>query len=294
MMQSCVFVCVRAHDADATVRISLPLPPYHDMNSMPIPNILECVVRRARAHSHTHKLQTKTHTRVLNLTHIQYDDENKPMPPEAVLSKHCALVGSWGGLTGLGYGPEIDAIDSVWRMNGSPWRGYEADVGSRTDVRVVARNAWGTLESMEKQAGFHEVYSGETIITSDRAKPEAPEDPGYKEWGYLNKGLENVRAQGASIFVYNFTADRTLEPIVLEYMRLSKQVTGEVRFARVYECSVYGYGCSLHALTVGRRTAPAERRSQSHHDGIFDHLDHAELLRDHYGVWPGPAARYAD
>ncbi|CCD83321.1 hypothetical pox protein [Squirrelpox virus] len=51
--------------------------------------------------------------------------------------RRCAIVASAGALSGSGLGPEIESHDAVVRMNAAPTRGYEADVGSRTTVRVT-------------------------------------------------------------------------------------------------------------------------------------------------------------
>eukprot|EP00899_Mesostigma_viride_P026844 jgi/Mesvir1/7344/Mv25800-RA.1 len=50
----------------------------------------------------------------------------------------CAVVGSSIRLRGAGHGPEIDRVDIVIRMNNAPVKGYEADVGSRTSLRLIS------------------------------------------------------------------------------------------------------------------------------------------------------------
>eukprot|EP00899_Mesostigma_viride_P011417 jgi/Mesvir1/20276/Mv13509-RA.1 len=49
----------------------------------------------------------------------------------------CAVVGGSSRLRGAGHGPEIDRADLVIRINSAPVRGYDADVGARTSLRVV-------------------------------------------------------------------------------------------------------------------------------------------------------------
>ncbi|XRA99842.1 sialyltransferase [Pycnococcus provasolii] len=51
--------------------------------------------------------------------------------------KTCAVVGNGGALLYTRYGAAIDAHDTIWRVNQGPTKGYEAHVGSRTDLRVV-------------------------------------------------------------------------------------------------------------------------------------------------------------
>lgn len=54
---------------------------------------------------------------------------------------HCALVTSSSHVLGSGSGPEIDHTECVIRMNDAPTTGYEADVGKRTSLRVVAHSS---------------------------------------------------------------------------------------------------------------------------------------------------------
>nr|XP_054764200.1 alpha-N-acetylgalactosaminide alpha-2,6-sialyltransferase 5-like [Lytechinus pictus] len=49
----------------------------------------------------------------------------------------CSLVSSSGQLLNSGAGADIDNADCVLRMNSATVRGYEEDVGIRTDVRVI-------------------------------------------------------------------------------------------------------------------------------------------------------------
>lgn len=48
-----------------------------------------------------------------------------------------AIVGSSPKVLGTGHGGLIDECKTVFRLNRSPTDGYEEDVGSRTDVRLV-------------------------------------------------------------------------------------------------------------------------------------------------------------
>lgn len=53
----------------------------------------------------------------------------------------CALVTSSSHVLGTRAGDEIDHTECVIRMNDAPTLGYEADVGNRTSVRVVAHSS---------------------------------------------------------------------------------------------------------------------------------------------------------
>ncbi|XP_077861823.1 alpha-N-acetylgalactosaminide alpha-2,6-sialyltransferase 3-like [Saccoglossus kowalevskii] len=50
----------------------------------------------------------------------------------------CALVSTSGHILGTGAGREIDNATCVVRMNASPVKGYEQDVGTRTTLRMVS------------------------------------------------------------------------------------------------------------------------------------------------------------
>ncbi|XP_040569980.1 beta-galactoside alpha-2,6-sialyltransferase 2 [Lepeophtheirus salmonis] len=51
--------------------------------------------------------------------------------------KTCALVGNAGSLIGSNLGGFIDTHDLVIRLNHAKTAGYEVDVGSKTDIRIV-------------------------------------------------------------------------------------------------------------------------------------------------------------
>jgi len=57
-------------------------------------------------------------------------EKNNPHP-------RCAVVSSSGILAGQGCGAQIDDSDLIFRINRAPTAGFEADVGSRTDVHVM-------------------------------------------------------------------------------------------------------------------------------------------------------------
>ncbi|XP_017348641.1 alpha-N-acetylgalactosaminide alpha-2,6-sialyltransferase 6 isoform X3 [Ictalurus punctatus] len=53
----------------------------------------------------------------------------------------CAMVTSSSHLLGTGAGAEIDRAECVIRMNDAPTSGFEADVGNKTTLRVVAHSS---------------------------------------------------------------------------------------------------------------------------------------------------------
>ncbi|XP_072346965.1 alpha-N-acetylgalactosaminide alpha-2,6-sialyltransferase 3-like isoform X2 [Scyliorhinus torazame] len=61
--------------------------------------------------------------------------------PLSLRCGQCSIVSSSGQMLGSGLGAEIDQSECVWRMNAAPTEGYEADVGSKTTVRVVSHTS---------------------------------------------------------------------------------------------------------------------------------------------------------
>jgi len=60
-----------------------------------------------------------------------------------------AVVGSSGNLVGSEYGAAIDSASVIIRCNAAVTEGYEADVGSRTDVRWA--HEWGVEDTLYAQ-----------------------------------------------------------------------------------------------------------------------------------------------
>ncbi|XP_076008283.1 alpha-N-acetylgalactosaminide alpha-2,6-sialyltransferase 1-like [Genypterus blacodes] len=69
----------------------------------------------------------------------------------------CAVVGTAGILNGSGMGREIDAHDYVFRMNGAVTKGYEDDVGNKTDVYVHTAHSITASLVFFKKYGFKEI-----------------------------------------------------------------------------------------------------------------------------------------
>uniref|UniRef100_A0A8C6WW60 alpha-N-acetylgalactosaminide alpha-2,6-sialyltransferase n=1 Tax=Neogobius melanostomus TaxID=47308 RepID=A0A8C6WW60_9GOBI len=83
-----------------------------------------------------------------------------PKPGEECIS--CAVVGAGGVLWKSRKGREIDSHDYVFRVNGAAIKGYEEDVGNRTDVYVHTSNSITTskylLEKYNYTGAPHDKY----------------------------------------------------------------------------------------------------------------------------------------
>ena len=78
-------------------------------------------------------------------------------PAPRGLGGSCAVVGAAGSMRGARWGRRIDKHDTVIRVNHAPVRGYEGDVGSRTDARVMSMDEFASdpqypLNRTRKQA----------------------------------------------------------------------------------------------------------------------------------------------
>lgn len=74
----------------------------------------------------------------------------------------CALVTSSSHVLSSGAGAEIDRADCVIRMNDAPTSGFEADVGNRTSLRVVAHSS--VFHLIRKPQEFLNCTEGVSII----------------------------------------------------------------------------------------------------------------------------------
>ena len=97
----------------------------------------------------------------------------------------CAVVGSGGQLRGSGYGRIIDGHTSIIRFNQAPIVGFEADVGSRTSVRILSdgtydadlATAWGEENStlVFNGVNFHSYHFLEAMLTRTATDGEGDE-----------------------------------------------------------------------------------------------------------------------
>jgi hypothetical protein len=71
-------------------------------------------------------------------------------------------------LSGSGLGEEIDAHDKVWRLNMAPTKGYEKDVGAKTDIRLL--NDHGTQWLWQKYFPYEKnvTYLFDVMLKTDR------------------------------------------------------------------------------------------------------------------------------
>ncbi|TRZ03241.1 hypothetical protein DNTS_028353, partial [Danionella cerebrum] len=113
----------------------------------------------------------------------------------------CSIVSSSGQMLGREAGGAIDQSSCIWRMNNAPTRGFEKDVGHRTDLRVVSHTSVPLL--IQKPQHFFGLQN-ETV---------------YVVWG----PLRNMRKDGKGI-VYNM-----LQQAVENYPHARIYVTTEER-----------------------------------------------------------------
>ncbi|XP_071952577.1 alpha-N-acetyl-neuraminyl-2,3-beta-galactosyl-1,3-N-acetyl-galactosaminide alpha-2,6-sialyltransferase-like [Antedon mediterranea] len=66
----------------------------------------------------------------------------------ALRCNKCAIISNSGRLLKTGAGREIDETECVIRMNTSPTKGFEQDVGSKTTIRVIGHANLKKLQSM--------------------------------------------------------------------------------------------------------------------------------------------------
>ncbi|XP_022087682.1 alpha-N-acetyl-neuraminyl-2,3-beta-galactosyl-1,3-N-acetyl-galactosaminide alpha-2,6-sialyltransferase-like [Acanthaster planci] len=96
----------------------------------------------------------------------------------------CALVTSSGQLLGRRAGKAIDAAECVIRMNDAPTRGFEADVGGRTTVRVVGhtnfRPTFQNKPSNQKTHFMHERTKSENIVIAWLYTTNVYKNPAYR------------------------------------------------------------------------------------------------------------------
>ncbi|KAG7252737.1 hypothetical protein CRUP_030733 [Coryphaenoides rupestris] len=133
----------------------------------------------------------------------------------------CSLVTSSGHLLGGRRGPEIDGAECVIRMNDAPVsRGYAADVGRRTSLRVIAHS------SMQR------------VLRSRQELLNASQDTAFVFWGpssYMRRdgrGLvyNNLRLMSQALpklHVYIVSLQK-----MLQFDELFKRETGKDRGAQ--------------------------------------------------------------
>ncbi|XP_069849032.1 alpha-N-acetylgalactosaminide alpha-2,6-sialyltransferase 2 isoform X2 [Dipodomys merriami] len=75
----------------------------------------------------------------------------------------CAVVGNGGILNGSGQGPNIDAHDYVFRLNGAVIKGFEHDVGTKTSFYGFTVNTMKNSLISYQHLGFTSVPQGQDL-----------------------------------------------------------------------------------------------------------------------------------
>ncbi|XP_033636907.1 alpha-N-acetyl-neuraminyl-2,3-beta-galactosyl-1,3-N-acetyl-galactosaminide alpha-2,6-sialyltransferase-like [Asterias rubens] len=104
--------------------------------------------------------------------------------PFELRCRTCALVTSSGQLLGKNAGKDIDAAECVIRMNDAPTRAFEADVGSRTTVRVVGHsNFRPTFQNKPSNQKVHFMYErtkSDNVIIAWLYNTNVYKNPAYR------------------------------------------------------------------------------------------------------------------
>ncbi|NP_001280058.1 beta-galactoside alpha-2,6-sialyltransferase 1 [Anolis carolinensis] len=137
---------------------------------------------------HAHKLRPKEllcqlrnrlDFRMITATDSPFDiSEWEPYVPKGNISiklGRCAVVSSAGSMKSSHLGEDIDSHDAVLRFNGAPIKGFQADVGEKTTIRLV-NSQLITVE--EKKFLADPQYNFGTLILWD----PAPYHSSIKEW----------------------------------------------------------------------------------------------------------------
>lgn len=197
--------------------------------------------------------------------------------------QRCAVVGNSPGLLGRNRGREIDAHDVVLRYNFAPTRGYEADVGTRTTVRVMGRS-WVVNESEvgatcnEGQPLLIHRYNNVKYLQEDRtlnrAFPIAALEP------YFARTSFSLRARARAAIAQALGRQGAAAPDAAdakELRRYHAQTMASSGFAGVlyslHRCSAVSlYGFDLNGSTPGHYFSDTS-------EGVIPRLQ-TQLLRE--------------
>uniref|UniRef100_A0A061QNG5 Cmp-n-acetylneuraminate-beta-galactosamide-alpha--sialyltransferase 1-like n=1 Tax=Tetraselmis sp. GSL018 TaxID=582737 RepID=A0A061QNG5_9CHLO len=116
-------------------------------------------------------------------------------PSHSLPWESCAVVGNSGSLIGAGHGADIDSHDMVLRINNSPIKGHEADVGARSTISLL--NGWKIHWCGERPSCPCWPYGLDTAIATYVWEP------------YMRQDIARCRAAQPRAFI--FVVDKDLE-----------------------------------------------------------------------------------
>ncbi|CAH1255265.1 ST3GAL3 [Branchiostoma lanceolatum] len=207
--------------------------------------------------------------------------------------RRCLVLGSSGALLEKGLGQVIDAYDVVIRMNDAPVKGYQNDVGSRTDFRIFYPES-STLNQADLDTGAYYVvvmYKSndlnwlQAILT--KVKPTG------QFWKWVAQKLDIDPAQ---FLILN---PQVLRVAGREHVRLQGRwptmgliaTTFALHYCDVVDLAGFGYGSSIfnhyyeRDKTGGQPVGGTQHNAAAEKDYLIRLLDKGIISHDLTGVY---------